>query len=153
MGTRSRARYLFLSTYGRLLTGLLALLGFSLAGCEIADEYGTPYATYEFKGSVRNEAGQPVPDIQVERRNSFSEAAYPLTRTDAEGNFAGSFQDMPHDKWILRFTDVDGPAHGSLATDSVEVGVDNNDYKKGKGSWSRGTARKEVPTIILKEKK
>lgn len=72
---------------------------------------------------------------------------------NAGGNFAGDFQDMTDDRWILRFTDVDGPAHGNLAGDSVEVVVDNKDYKKGKGNWNRGTVRKKIPTIILKEKK
>lgn len=144
----------FYRLYNRLLLGLLTLLGFGLAGCENTEEYGTPYATYEFKGSVRNAAGRPIEGIQVECRPSFLPAfqARPLARTDAGGKFAGQLQDMPDDEWIVRFTDIDGPENGSYATDSVEVVFEKKEYKKGKGSWNRGFARKELPAVVLKEK-
>lgn len=145
----------FLKIYNRLLLGLLALLGFGLAGCENSEEYGTPYATYEFKGSVRNTSGRPVKGIQVEclpqSLSGFGFEAYPLAQTDAEGKFAGRFQNTFADEWIVRFVDIDGPENGSYAADSVKVVFENKDYKKGKGSWNQGSAGKEIPTIVLKE--
>lgn len=149
-----QTRYFFYNLYNRLLLGLLTLLGFGLAGCESVEEYGTPYATYEFKGSVRNTAGRPIKGIQVECRHQSLPAfqAYPLAQTDAEGKFCGELRDMPGDEWVIRFTDIDGPENGSYAPDSVEVVFEKKEYKKGKGSWNCGSASKEIPTVVLKEK-
>lgn len=149
-----RTKSALFTLYNRLLLALLGILGFNLAGCEISEEYGTPYATYEFKGRVQDQAGRPIEGIQVECRSlaGYSAGGYPLAQTDARGKFEGKTSDMPSTRWTVRFVDIDGPLHGSFADDSVEVTFENSDYKKGKGSWNRGSASKEIPTIVLKEK-
>lgn len=138
----------------RLLLALLGVLGFNLAGCETSVEYGTPYATYAFKGCVQDGAGRPIEGIQVECRpeSEYAYADYPPTQTNARGKFEVECRDMPNDCWTVRFADIDGPLHGSFADDSVKVAFKKDDYKKGKGGWNEGSASKEIPTIVLKEK-
>lgn len=143
-----------LTLCNRLLLALLGALGFNLAGCETPVEYGTPYATYTFKGRVQDGAGRPIEGIRVECLPEWEYAyrEYPWTQTDARGKFEMKFNDMPSDRWTVRFLDIDGPLHGSFADDSVKVAFKKDDYKKGKGGWNEGAASKEIPTIVLKEK-
>lgn len=57
-----------------LLTGLLAIIGFSCGeNGEIPCEYGSPHANFQIKGKVTDMKGEPIPDLQVrinERRVS-----------------------------------------------------------------------------------
>ena len=49
-----------------LLSGLLGLLGFSCDGIgETPDEYGTPWATYQFRGRVLDASNQPIGNLRV----------------------------------------------------------------------------------------
>jgi putative lipoprotein (rSAM/lipoprotein system) len=51
-----------------ILAGILSILGFP--GCHLEkyglEEYGVPYATFSFRGTVIDEVGKPVKDIKVE---------------------------------------------------------------------------------------
>lgn len=53
----------------KLLTWLLAILGFQMQSCteeEVApDEYGCPYTTYKTHGSVQDENGNKIQDAKV----------------------------------------------------------------------------------------
>ena len=49
-----------------LLTGLLAIIGFSCGeNGEIPCEYGSPHANFQIKGKVTDMKGEPIPDLQV----------------------------------------------------------------------------------------
>lgn len=48
-----------------LLTGLLALLGFSSCDQVSTDMYGTPHSKFTIKGKVTNESNSPIPQIQI----------------------------------------------------------------------------------------
>lgn len=50
----------------KMLSGALALLGFTACDpSKAADEYGMPYADYEIKGKVTNQAGEELDKIRV----------------------------------------------------------------------------------------
>ncbi len=151
-----------------LLGSLLAVMGFS--ACEkdliITPMYGalmpddSPYADFMIKGTVTNEADEPVPDIQIRSpwRVTYYDKIYTLKEdtvyTDANGEFTYAFQlgDSTRDRDVpLLIEDIDGEANGgSYAPDSVSVSFDGVELTGGKG-WYMGKAEKEV-NIRLKEK-
>lgn len=156
---RQKAYLSLLRISDRCVTVLLGLLGFGLAACQDHEvEYGSPYATYEIKGKVMNEAGDPVRDIRVDyveiQKWEGREIRDTLltVRTDAGGNFGESFGGFPMHGIHLFLTDTDGPANGSYVKDSLYVSWTNDDFRGGKG-WYEGIVSKELPPLILKEKK
>ena len=147
-----------------LLGSLLAVMGFS--ACEHDLMYGapmpddSPYADFMIKGTVTNEADEPLPDIQIRSpwRVTYYDKIYTLKEdtvyTDANGEFTYAFQlgDSTRDRDVpLLIEDIDGEANGgSYASDSVSVSFDGVELTGGKG-WYMGKAEKEV-NIRLKEK-
>ena len=145
----------FLKGTNWALAGLLSFLGFS--GCDIIGrvEYGTPHAEYEVKGTITNEAGKNIPDIQVNlaqgKRGGYIESGITV-KTDEMGHYSASVTTFPGKDFVMIVTDTDGETNGSYASDTIAVRFEEKDYyKKGKG-WFEGAARKKVD-IKLKPKK
>lgn len=145
----------FLKGTNWALAGLLSFLGFS--GCDIIGrvEYGTPHAEYEVKGTITNEAGKNIPDIQVKlaqgKRGGYIESGITV-KTDEMGYYSASVTTFPGKDFVMIVTDTDGETNGSYASDTIAVRFEEKDYyKKGKG-WFEGAARKKVD-IKLKPKK
>lgn len=145
----------FLKGTNWALAGLLSFLGFS--GCDIIGrvEYGTPHAEYEVKGTITNEAGKNIPDIQVKlaqgKRGGYIESGITV-KTDEMGHYSASVTTFPGKDFVMIVTDTDGETNGSYASDTIAVRFEEKDYyKKGKG-WFEGAARKKVD-IKLKPKK
>lgn len=146
----------FLKGTNWALAGLLSFLGFS--GCDIVGrvEYGTPHAEYEVKGTITDEAGKAISDVQVDLAQRMEEYRYiklgSPSITNKAGHYAVSADTFPGEELALIVTDTDGEANGSYATDTIAVRFEKKDYyKKGKG-WFQGAARKKVD-IKLKPKK
>ncbi|MDR3194018.1 MAG: radical SAM-associated putative lipoprotein [Tannerella sp.] len=135
------------------LAGILSALGFPSCDREYRVEYGTPYATYHFRGKIVNEAGEPVPDIKIEAGASNHEPKGNPGLSRATGEYAVSLQSFPADNIRLYVSDIDGDANGSFQNDTVGVNILPGDYKKEKGSgtWDDGTVDREI-NIVLKEK-
>ena len=131
------------------LAGLLTLLGFS--SCTEAAEYGTPHATYEFKGKVTDVENNPIQGIKVEfeGEDMFAAEGKPTATTASDGAFEVTMTGWPVDLVKLYAMDVDGEANGLYKKDSVVVTIKDEDFKKGK-SWYRGKVSKEV-TITMKK--
>ena len=145
----------FLKGTNWALAGLLSFLGFS--GCDIIGrvEYGTPHAEYEVKGTITNEAGKNIPDIQVKlaqgKRGGYIESGITV-KTDEMGHYSASVTTFPGKDFVMIVTDTDGETNGSYVSDTIAVRFEEKDYyKKGKG-WFEGAARKKVD-IKLKPKK
>lgn len=107
-------------TTTRVLSGLLALLGFSACseegGDNILPEYGTPTVDFQIKGQVTDVEGNPIEGIQV-----ITKPAYGVY-TDAEGNFESSLLQNVAMEGKLLFEDVDGEANGgTFQTDSASL--------------------------------
>ena len=131
----------------RIVLLLLSLLG--LPGCdkESPDAYGCPYSTYRIGGRVTDTAGNPIPNILVERS-----PGHDGVRPDAEGAYLLTGRDH----WSadsLRFSDTDGEANGGRFVRRA-VGIDWQkavQTGKGDGGWYRGEYSLTVDAELEKE--
>ena len=139
-----------------LLTGLLAIIGFSCGeNGEIPCEYGSPHANFQIKGKVTDMKGEPIPDLQV--RINPSGESHPqgwlhtnTLQTDTNGDFIFSKTDFPFMEYRLIIEDIDWDKNKAIyASDTITVTFDSNDFSGGEG-WSLGSASKEIQ-IQLKE--
>ena len=138
-----------------LLSGALALLGF--AGCsnitDAPDLYGTPSVDYKVLGTVTDEQGKPLKDIQVivknpngwsyyddnTSRESLPPQVIPDTLyTDKDGKFiSNNVHAISVSKFTVEIQDVDGEANGG---EFLQKQLTKNDFnekriKKGKGFY------------------
>ena len=138
-----------------LLSGALALLGF--AGCtninDAPDLYGTPSVDYKVIGTVTNEQGKPLKDIQVivknpngwsyyddnTSRESLPPQVIPDTLyTDKDGKFtSNNVHAISVSKFTVEIQDIDGEANGG---EFLQKQFTKNDFnekriKKGKGFY------------------
>ena len=134
--------------YNAVLTALLGLLGFE--SCDPVDEYGappveygTPYAHYEVKGQVTDEAGNPIQGIQISANSSvFDSQLYQSVTSDETGHYTLSERRLfVSDDDRIEFKDVDGEANGGLFRDTTLNMRDMPMEKtaKGDGHWDGGT--------------
>lgn len=142
--------------YNAVLTALLGLLGFE--SCDSPDEYGpipveygTPYADYQFSGTVTDERNSPIKDIKVSAKfvyqmNDGRVETYSVdsTQTDGSGKYAFEsrrFISDPDLKLIVE--DMDGEANGgAFKSDTIDIDYDNARKVKEPAageSWSTGT--------------
>lgn len=137
-----------------LLGGLLAMLGFST--CETEDMYGSPHVDFTIKGTVLNEANDPLPDIQV-RISPYALGVNRLDTlyTDEKGKFTCKNSCLGFEKFgeiPFLFSDVDGEANkGTYESDSIAVSFDKDELKEGDKEWLVGTIEKNI-VVKLKEK-
>src|SRR5674476_999461 len=98
----------FLKLYGRLLTGLLFILGIATSCEKVAPEYGGPVAMYgvimaryKINGNIKSDSTQNnIPQILV---SSQLDSAY----SDANGNYQLQINDTPGDRtFTLHFKDI-----------------------------------------------
>lgn len=142
-----RAQWLKISN--RLLSGAMVLLGFSSCDpSKTADEYGTPYADYEIKGKVTDEAGAELAGLRVVAKGliqSIPNDPYfnDTLATDAKGTFL--FDQLKVSEGRYRVVCEDPT--GIYKSDSTEVKMTP---KGGKG-WYLGSDSKEV-NFELKKK-
>lgn len=139
--------------FNTLISFLLSILGFgaafSLSSCEYgtpAVEYGTPFATFKVKGSVKSElSSNAIPNIRVVMGND-------TTFSDESGNYQISNTDFPDDQtFLLEFKDIDGKTNGEYqALDTIVEFIDPK-FSGGTGDWNSGETEKEV-NVKLKEK-
>lgn len=148
----------WLQCFNILLSGVLALLGFSACGIEETPcEYGQPHASYEIKGKVINMKKEPVSDIQVIvnglTTTSYSEwlNSSDTLYTDSKGEFL--FRDdyaWPEAKYKIIHRDLRRDTNSGITYKTDSIYVDMPEPSGGSGNWDYGLASKEV-TITLKE--
>lgn len=129
-----------------LLGALLGILGFG--GCNPSRyfrcEYGVPRADFKLIGDVKDSQGKGIEGIRVVFQPSKDNVYDNDTiYSDAKGHF--EIERLRHD-WpddvkdaTVKFEDVDGSAHGSFKTKTLErsqltVGQDQD----GDGNWYSG---------------
>lgn len=152
-------------TVRRLLSGALVLLGF--ASCsndgdegEIICEYGTPYAKFQVKGKVTDEAGKALKNIQVVVREGWNNVPWDADTvyTDAKGEFqSNELSGVSIDKQQVYFHDVDGDENGgTFKSDSIKlIDLEKKTVEKGSGGWYQGTFEFSTskPVKLSKEEK
>jgi len=130
---------------------IVILLGFFgiCSSCNIATEYGEPYADYEVKGVITNkENAQPIENIRV------IQGSWDTIYTDAEGKYAFRYGDVLFDHFHLKVEDIDGEENGGdFATREIELKITEADrVRKGDGKWYEGKYEKiENVELELKE--
>ena len=127
-----------------LLGAVLALFGLGCEGC--AKKYGSPYATYQYEGSVTNEQQQPLKDIQV----TIKAPKYnnePIARpvfTEEDGRFRGeTWGETTIDTLNVVFTDTTQV----YQTDSTQMVVK---WEKSREEWCAGECEFEVNMQLKK---
>lgn len=150
----------FCHWYNALAATLLSLLGFSSCSNDAAEDgnfellYGTPTATFQVKGKVTNESGQPVKGILVVTQHGIKDSTY----TDENGQFVSGELATTSVDYMLKkgklevtFEDVDGNENGGTFANDTVTSKDITDVKqtkKGDGSWYLGayelTANKQL---------
>ncbi|WP_291528000.1 radical SAM-associated putative lipoprotein [Bacteroides sp. UBA939] len=136
----------------RILSGGLALLGFSACDRFAAVEYGMPYCHFEIKGKVQNELQQPVSGARIlvkelldngEQLNLYhSDTVY--TERNGDYQFLDKYAVPDRRKYRIVCEDVTGE-HKS---DSTEIQMEPTGPHDG---WFEGEDSKEV-NFNLKKK-
>lgn len=138
-----------------LLVSLLVLLGFSCSSEEgeppIVCEYGTPYASFQVKGKVKDSKGTPIPNAQI--RVSLDNSSDYWMRSDTiysdkDGAFEWKQTYFPTKNFIFITEDAgkDIPER-QFASDTTQVVFES--FEGGSG-WNAGHAAKEMD-IVLKD--
>lgn len=148
---KGRKQWLRIST--RMMSGALTLLGFAACDSDSpeADEYGTPYATYEIKGKVTDEDQKEITGARIIVKaleyNSKNVAQYAQPDTlkvGTDGSYDFKTKGFPDISYRVVCED---PA-AVYNADSVDVQMDP---KNGGDGWYAGSDSKEV-NFKLKKK-
>ena len=127
----------------RISAWLLCLIGFgSSVACSpgmVSDEYGSPYASFEVKGKVTDQQGNPIPGIQVTCDAMYIQPVY----TESDGSYALDGDGFPREKIQVSFEDVDGEENGGLFA-ARSVSVETVHVKDGDGNWDFGVYEAEA---------
>jgi len=133
---------------------LLSLVGLGTTSCWPVCMYGSPCAEWTVKGKVVDEAGEPIPGLQVALGNrTNSDNYYPLDtlHTGAEGVYELISGGNPISHLQIDVKDIDGEEGGGSFRDTTLV-ISDLQYKDGDGDWYVGHVEIEVPDITLKKK-
>jgi len=141
-----------LKKHNRLISFLLAILGFSavcvLNGCAYGTpvEYGVPNASFIVKGNVISEKDSMIiPHIRVFMGNDS-------TYTDESGNYQIEINNFPETQsYLLKFKDIDGSLNGEYQDFETIVEFKDPQFTGGSDSWYAGRTEKVV-NVNLKSK-
>jgi putative lipoprotein (rSAM/lipoprotein system) len=129
----------------KLTAALLALLGFTRCEHIGTMEYGMPHASFEIKGVVTDEAGEPVRDIKISVRDAApdrSEGEVGVGITNAYGYYSVDGSWFGGSDLVVAVEDIDGDKNGGeFAPQDRELKIEEEDYVGGEG-WNRGTVTK-----------
>lgn len=152
----------------KLLTGLLALLGFQMQSCRILgdepDEYGCPYTTYRTHGTVKDSNGRVVEGANVNvkiasiraNKDSLSERSDTLWQTKgmSVSNRKGQYETRQRsdsyypeqNTHIEIITDKNG-----YESDTIRKEMSMKDFNRESGKdWE--TILSYVADVVLKKK-
>lgn len=128
---------IFSSAIGQVCAVILGLLGFSCSDEEATEYlcmYGTPYGTFEAKGSVTDEEGKPVENAEIRFTRVDTPSGVYSYKTGTTN--AGGVYDVSGTSYSSKIKVVCVPP-GELEADSVIVDLK---YSGGDGGWDMGTA-------------
>ncbi len=141
--------------YNTLIASLLAMLGFDSCSnvTDAPDEYGAPYATYQIRGTVTDEEGNPIPGIKgrlgvVITNPDVSSTLYVAhgdsAVTDSEGHLIiDNISERTHylvpGRTVVELKDEDGEANGGdFSADTLNFDdMKKTQLEKGDG-WYQG---------------
>lgn len=129
-----------------LYASLAAVMGINMSCDYMVEEYGTPWARYQVKGTVTNEQGAPVEGILVS-------LDWEKTLTDNKGDYeVASGYPGDNGELELSFKDIDSTENGLYADTSLRVSFRDVPLQGGDGNWFEGAATvKQDVTLRKKE--
>lgn len=134
------------SWMNKIICSLIGMTGF-YASCskseESSCEYGTPTASYSFKGIVTDENGLPIENVKVLEALNFIRKDSCLT--DKDGKFSIQSGETASSKILLSFT-----KEGYNEKDTLFLHSEF-EFKKGDGNWYIGNGEKEVNITLYKK--
>ena len=140
--------------YQAVLTVLLSMLGFESCSTDDpgTEEYGTPFVNYIIKGTVTDEAGKPIPGIQITAPAPlYSSLGFNRTLSDASGNFElGEFSLFGDG--IITADDIDGADNGGeFKSDTLQITkLASQKIEDGKG-WCAGKYKVDAKFKLQKK--
>lgn len=143
-----------LTTYGKIISLLIGLLGF-ISGCgtgtDPVAEYGVPSADFRVQGRVKSAAtGNPVSGIRMIVREPYTGIA-DTAFTDTGGAYSMEIKQIIGFPVTLHAEDVDGDVNGMYNPDSMVVRKeDATRIRKGDNSWYDGVYEKKEANFSLK---
>ncbi|MBP5457048.1 MAG: radical SAM-associated putative lipoprotein [Paludibacteraceae bacterium] len=136
----------------KVISSLSSLTNFSRPKIhrDIVCAYGTPSASYSFKGKVTNEEGMPIEGVTVEVsgtntfRNTGHNEKITSVQTESNGNYSVNISDHPLDPITLTFS------HQGFVTGEASFADKDLEFKERKG-WYKGEARVELNMTLKNE--
>ncbi len=129
-----------------LYASLAAVMGINMSCDYMVEEYGTPWARYQVKGTVTNEQGTPIEGIKV----SFDwEEAF----TDSQGKYEVETSNFPYEnaEFELSFQDIDSTENGLYADTTLRVSFKDVPLQGGDGHWYDGAATVTKDMTLLEK--
>ena len=137
--------------FNYILTSILGFLGFS---CSIihegGEEYGCPYADYELMGTVQDEEGKPIANVDVTELDTvFGLPDKILATTDKQGQYDthGPWQYPPTSKFHFQFTSKD-TVYEQLDT---VIPINRFPLRGGDSDWYDGKRTIRVDVVLQKK--
>ena len=132
----------------KIITKSLSIIGFTLpvVGC-VPVMYGSPSTTYEVKGKVLDNKGNPINGIKIALQddatdpNPYEIADYKIRNTT-----------FPRSKLYLSVEDIDGAENGGeFEEQTIELDFSKVEATGDKDEWYNGTKSLEKH-IVMQEK-
>ena len=137
-----------LKTIGAAILSLLGFNSCELIGSIVAPvcEYGCPHAEFKIIGTVKDEAGNPIPGIQIKSENIWTDD----TKTAQDGSYSIASEGFPSETIQLIFEDVDGEENGGKFK-TLEAEAKLKQTQTGDGNWDDGTYEGSLDVTLEKE--
>lgn len=140
----------------KIITKSLSILGFTLpvVGC-VPVMYGSPSTTYEVKGKVLDNEGNPINGIKIALQDDATDPnPYEIAESQSleNGDYTIRNTTFPTNKLYLSVEDIDGEANGGeFEEQTIELDFSKVEATGDKGAWYEGTKSLEKQ-IVMQEK-
>lgn len=140
----------------KIITKSLSIIGFTLpvVGC-VPVMYGSPSTTYEVKGKVLDNEGNPINGIKIVLQDDATDPnPYEIAESQSleNGDYKIRNTTFPTNKLYLSVEDVDGTANGGeFEEQTIELDFSKVEATGDKGAWYEGTKSLEKQ-IVMQEK-
>ena len=140
----------------KIITKSLSILGFTLPvmGC-VPVMYGSPSTTYEVKGKVLDNKGNPINGIKIVLQDDATDPnPYQIAESQSleNGDYKIRNTISPQSKLYLSVEDIDGAANGGeFEEQTIELDFSKVEATGDKDAWYNGTKSLEKH-IVMQEK-
>lgn len=140
----------------KIITKSLSIIGFTLpvVGC-VPVMYGSPSTTYEVKGKVLDNKGNPINGIKIALQDDATDPnPYQIAESQSleNGDYKIRNTISPQSKLYLSVEDIDGAENGGeFEEQTIELDFSKVEATGDKDAWYNGTKSIEK-YIVMQEK-